>query len=407
MQGSVASSREPATPPVLRDSAQALACARELLPEIAARAQQADADRAVPRDTIDALLASGLFGIVTPKLFGGSELGFADLVAVTAELASACSSTGWVYGVLAGHSWLLNLFPEQTQREVLDNPSSLTATVFRLAGEVSEEAGGYRLRGGEGKFCSGIDFADWVIVGNAVKRPGAPPEPRFFVVPKRDVRIVDDWFTVGMRGTGSRSIRIEDAFIPAHRSCSLKEMLAGASPGAILHSRAIYRMPFGDIAPYSIIGAPIGMAKAAVNAFARRLGRELDGAEPIKVAEQSARLARLGVASAEIDAALSLVLAGASRLDSAADPSDITPEERAKFPRDWAWAAQTVRYAASRLFEASGGTAIYEQSADQRIWRDVNAAAQHFAFTWDTAMPAFGRVAAGLPPSGQPLLKSA
>ncbi len=65
-----------------------------------------------------------------------------------------------------------------------------------------------------------------------------------------------------------------------------------------------------------------------------------------------------------------------------------------------------MRYASTRLFEAFGGSAVYQQSPEQRIWRDVNAAAQHFAFTWDSAMTAYGRAAAKLPPSAQPLLRT-
>ncbi len=107
---------------------------------------------------------AGLFGVVTPRMFGGSELGFATLVDVTAEIASACGSTGWVYGVLAGHSWMLNLFPLQAQREVMSADRVLTATVFRLGGTVTEVEGGYRLVNGDGRFCSGIDHVQWVIV---------------------------------------------------------------------------------------------------------------------------------------------------------------------------------------------------------------------------------------------------
>src|SRR5215467_9953193 len=97
--------------PVLPSRTAALEAARALTPKIRARARQTEAERCVPRETIDEIAASGLFNLVTPRVFGGSELGFASLVEVTAELASACGSTGWVFGVLAGHSWLLNLFP--------------------------------------------------------------------------------------------------------------------------------------------------------------------------------------------------------------------------------------------------------------------------------------------------------
>lgn len=384
---------------LIADSDDALARARNLIPAIAKRAAMVDEDRRVPDETIAEIKQSGLFNIVTPRSLGGSELGFADLVRVTAELATACGSTGWVYGVLAGHSWLINLFPEEAQREVFADPDVLIATVFRLGGDITEVEGGYRLTGGQGAFCSGIDFADWVIVGNGVKRENGEYEPRFFVVPRSEIEVVDDWFTVGMRGTGSRTIKIHDSFIPESRSVSLADMLAGTTPGAKAHAGAVYRMPFADIAPFSIIGAPIGMARGAVNAFAEQLGKKLSSFESVQVGEQSATFSRIAKAAADVDAALQLVIADAEMIDTASDPSDLSSVQRARIPRDWAWAAQTSRYAATHIFEASGGTGIYDGSAIQRVWRDVNSSAQHFAFTWDSAMTKFGRAAAGLKPS--------
>ena len=382
----------------LASSAEAMTKVADLLPGFAARAAATDKDRHVPDQSIDELRQSGLFGVVKPKLMGGSELGFADLVRVTAEISTVCGSTGWVYGVLAGHSWLLNLFPEEAQREIFVDVHVLIATVFRLGGQIVEEGEGYRLTSGNGRFCSGIDYADWVIVGNAVKKADGTEEPRFFVIPKNDIEVVDDWFTVGMRGTGSRSIKIADAFIPAHRSCRLADMIAGTAPGAKLHHAAIYRMPFNDLAPFSIIGAPLGMARGAVSGFADHLGGKLRDAGDVQIAEQSATFARIGEAAAVVDAALALVISDAARLDAAKQSSDITPVQRAQISRDWAYAAQQARYATTRIFEASGGSAIYDGDVTQRVWRDVNSAAQHFAFTWDTAMASFGRAALGLKP---------
>ncbi len=120
---------------------------------------------------------------------------------VTAEIGAVSGSAAWVFGVLAGHSWLINLFPEQAQNEIMSDPTTLIGTVFRLGGDVVEHEGGYRLTGGNGRFCSGIDYANWVIVGNAVKKSDGTMEPRFFVVPKTDIQVVDDWQTMGMRAT--------------------------------------------------------------------------------------------------------------------------------------------------------------------------------------------------------------
>lgn len=384
--------------PLLASGNDALEKVRALLPDIAARDTASEAARHLDDATVEKMRASGLFGIIMPRDLGGSELGFADLVRVVSEVGTVSGSAAWILGVLAGHSWLINLFPEQAQAEIMSDPTTLIGTVFRLGGEVIEHEGGYRLTGGNGRFCSGIDYANWVIIGNAVKKADGSMEPRFFVVPKTDIKIVDDWQTMGMRATGSRSIRIENTFIPAHRSCSLADMLAGNTPGSSVHGGAIYRMPFSDLAPFSIVGAPLGMARGLVNRFAEEIGGRLAGADPLEVAEQSATLARIAEVSAQIDAAHALVIADAEMIDRARDPSDISAIERARIPRNWAWAVQTARHAANRIFEVSGGSAIYDGSEIQRVFRDLNAGAQHFAFTWDRAMTSYGRAMAGLKP---------
>lgn len=384
--------------PTLGSGADALAKVEELRPAIAAEDKQADANRILSAELVESMRASGLFGLVMPENLGGSGLGFADLVKVTSEIGRSSGSAAWIFGVLAGHSWLINLFPEQAQREIMGDPTTLLATVFRLAGSVEPEEDGYRLTGGEGRFCSGIDYATWVIVGNAVKLPDGRMEPRFFVVPKTDIEVVDDWNVMGMRATGSRTIKIADAFIPAHRSCSLADMLAGTTPGAQVHDGAIYRMPFSALAPFSIVGAPLGMAKGLIEKFAADLGKKLADAEPLEVAEQSATLARIAECSAAVDAALALVLADAAMVDACTDAKELDALLQQQIPRNWAYAVQTARHNANRIFEVSGGSAIYDHHPMQQLFRDLNGASQHFAFTWDRAMTNYGREACGLKP---------
>lgn len=385
-----------ASPANLED---ALRRARSLCPRIAARAARAEADRTIPPETIQELLDCGLFGIVMARTFGGSELGMAALVEVTAQLASACGSTGWVFGVLAGHSWLLNLFPIEAQQEFHEDPRALAATVFRLNAQVTPVEGGYRLQKGLGRFCSGVDHSNWIIASSSIKAHGSDENARFFLVPRKEVQIVDDWFTAGMRGTGSRSIRIEDAFIPAHRSVRLAEIFAGNAPGALLHKSATFRTPYQDVAAFSIIGAPLGLARRAVVSFSDSLRAKLAGISAEQIAEASTTISRIGHAAADIDAAFALIVADARSVDRADDPDGRTALQRAHLARDWAYAAHQCRYAVDSLFEAAGGAGIFDTSELQRIWRDVNSAAQHFAFVWDTAMTNFGRAALGLGPA--------
>src|SRR5262249_16292059 len=152
---------------------------------------------------------------------------------------------------------------------------------------------GYRLVGGEGKFCSGIDFADWVVVGNAVHKADGSTEPRFHLVSTKDVEIVDDWFTAGMRGTGSRTIRIKDAFIPEHRSVMTADLSRGTSPGALHHKDSPnYSVPFAVAQPFSLIGAPLGMARGAVDSMSESMTKKFGGMPPEQAGEQGAFFVR-------------------------------------------------------------------------------------------------------------------
>lgn len=384
--------------PVLPSREAALAAVRSLLPKVRARASRTDADRMVPQETISEIMEAGLFGVATPKEHGGSELGFSALVEITTELASACGSTGWVFGVLAGHSWILNFFPKSTQNEVHEDGRSLSATVFRLGGKAIVEDGGVRITEGEGRFCSGIDHSKWVVVGIPVQTGGAAPEPHFLIVPKSEIEVVDDWFTAGMRGTGSRTIRIKDSFVPKSRMLAFKDMPAVGAAEANRTGSAILGVSWTSVLPFSLIGAPMGMARGALANFIEGASQRMSSFTDVQAAEQSATFARVAEASADLDAAFALVMSNAQFTDRISDPDQMTSLMSAKISRDWAWAAQKSRYAATRLFEAAGGTGIYDSSEMQRLWRDVNSAAQHFAFTWDGAMTIHGRALMGMQP---------
>jgi alkylation response protein AidB-like acyl-CoA dehydrogenase len=247
------------------DQASALAAVRALTPGFRERAERTEQARSIAPENIDELLDAGLFNLLTPTKWGGSELGFDSVMAVQSEIAAACGSTGWVHGVLSGHTWLLSFFSEQVQREVFADPRSLVAALVRLGGTSPEAVpGGYRWRGGRGRFCSGIDHSNYVMVGGQVTQPDGTSEGMYFMLPREDVEIIDDWHTVGLRGTGSRSLHVPDAFIPEYRTVRLSDMAAGTAPGSALNDTAFYRLPYLTAWPLSLAGAPIGLAREAL-----------------------------------------------------------------------------------------------------------------------------------------------
>lgn len=384
-------------PAVLATADDAIDAARLLRPAIASRTQETEERRSVPAETISEIMDAGLFGVVTPRRYGGSELGFSTLLKVQAELASACASTGWVYGVLAGHTWLAALFPEQAQDEVFADPRSLIASLIRLGGDAPERVdGGFRWRGGRGRFCSGIDHSNWVLVGGQVTEDDGSAAPWYFLLPRDEIEIIDDWHTVGLRGTGSKSLVVKDAFIPAHRAVRFADLGAGRAPGASVHSGGLYRLPYDSVWPFSLAGAALGAARGALAVFTSATEKRLSGLNEVAQAGNGTALARLAKAGAQIDAAEALLLKDTTEADTADESATFDALTRARRSRDLAYAVQELRAAVNTLYEASGGSGVYSSEPMQRWWRDVNTAAEHVAFTWDLASVAFGRAAVGL-----------
>ncbi len=391
--------KDPARRPVFASRADALASARALAPALRERAAKADRDRMVSAENIAEISRAGLFRLMAPRIHGGSQLGFASLIEVTAELASACGSTGWLFGVLAGHNWLLGLFPPEAQGEVFDNPDSLVASVVRLGGQKPRRVpGGYRIENATGGYCSGIDHSDWIVVGAGVEK-GEGVETTYLLVPKSEVEVVDDWFTTGMRGTGSRTIRVSDSFVPEHRGVPVAAMARGEAPGALFHDVSLYRAPFPQVLPVSLSGAPLGIGRGAVNVFAETFARKIAGWPEEQIGEQAAFFTRLAEASAEADSAFALVLNTCVEIDALADGSKATALERARYMRDISHGAWRSRLAVNSLFEASGGSGIFDSRELQRVWRDINAAAAHNSFVRERAGGMYGRAILGLPPS--------
>ena len=394
--------RAATAPAVLADRDEALAAVRKLAPSIAGRAEETESLRSVPAETIEELVDAGLFGLVTPHRWGGSELGFRALLEVQAEIASACPSTGWVHGVLAGHTWLTALFPPEAQAEVFADPRALIASLIRLGGTPPQRVpGGFRWQGGRGRFCSGIDHSHWVLVGGQVTEDDGKGEAWYFLIPRSEVEIIDDWHAVGLRGTGSKSIVVADSFIPGHRAVRFADLGAGRAPGTDLHGGASYRLPYDAVWPLSLSGAALGAARGALAAFTTATRKRVGALPPVAQAGNGPALVRLARAAAMVDAATSLLLADAAAVDEAPLGTTFDQLEKARRARNLAFAVQQCREAVNHLFEASGGSAVFDSGPMQRWWRDVNASASHVAFTWDLASAAYGRAAIGLSGPGQ------
>src|SRR3972149_383618 len=159
--------------------------ARALVPALRERAQRTEEARQLLPETLADFERAGVFRICQPRRFGGFEMGLDVLEAVLIEAGRGCGSSAWNLGILAGHAWWASMFPEEGQVEVFGGDGAA----------------------GRWPYQSGCDASNWFGVSASLEDEGdGPPAGLTFVVPAADVRIEDDWFVLGVRGTGSKTV---------------------------------------------------------------------------------------------------------------------------------------------------------------------------------------------------------
>jgi len=370
--------------------------ARELVPKLRERAARCEKLRHVPAETVADYIAAKIHRIPQPVPYGGLGLDMDTVYEVAAELGRGCGSSGWMGSFWPLHNWMMGLWPKLGQDEYwADSSDVLSSTASATVScKIEPAPGGVRLSG-RWNFASGIDHAAWVqlmITG--------PDRADMMLVSKKDFAIDDNWYVLGLCGSGSKAISVDNIFVPEHRICHGAQFMTGNTPGRELYDTPFYKVPLFSFLGYSLASPIIGMAQGVIDQFEDQMRGRRDTQTGVPVIEQPQMQVRLAESSAEVDAVRLLMLRDLRELRQYGEAgAEIPIAERARMRRDIAFAVRTSVRAANRLFEAAGAHAIYEGSPIQRLVRDVNAASHSVAITWDVPAENYGRVRWGLPPN--------
>ena len=374
--------------------------ARSMVPTLLSRARKAEEDRAVPQQTFDEFTDKGFFRIHQPERFGGKAWDISMMVRLGAELGQGCGSSCWIFSNLAVQNWILGMNNPEAQEDVWgDNPTALIASSFPAKGGKVERTDGGLVANGLWSFASGVDFADWnnMQVFVPPERSEGPPEHRFALVPKSDYRVVDDWYSPGLAGTGSRTIRLDNVFIPEHRTIPSTKLMGGPSPGSKINPGALYRVPPLTLGTKVFASPALGIAKGGLGMIEDDLsGRNTVGNAPM--AELPTAQVRISEAGAQIEAAEALLLkdcADAMAIAEAGGVPDI--DHRARWRRNNAFAVQLCVRALERLNPLVGARGLKPENDFLRMFRDVHAASLQITVAWDIQAVNAGRIRFGLP----------
>lgn len=368
-----------------------LATVREMLPGFRERGAAADELRALPPESVDDLLASGIAATLVPRRWGGLEMGLDTWMEIARAVASADASHGWCADLLVHLPHVVSCFPEEAQSAVWAQGPNVPVSGSVLPVCKVEAAGDEYRVSGRSPFSSGVNHSSWVFVSGMVEGDGGPSW-RFFLIPPGEYSVQDTWNVAGMRGTGSNTIVTEGVLVPAHHTLELADLLAGTAPGSRIHENPMYRLPFMSYAPIGFAATMLGAAEGALRDFndSTRERRTASGGRMAEIASVQTRSARAG---ADLDAA-ELLLRRA--LESTREEAPVSLELRGRTMRDCARGSELIVAAIDEVLALSGTAGFGAANPLQRAWRDVHFAASHVSLSPEINFGNWGRLQLGV-----------
>lgn len=367
-----------------------LEAAERLIPTLRARAAEADDLRRVSEETYADLVNAGLLDVLKPKEFGGLELDDHAHAMVALTLARGCASTAWIFSILNSDNTAILAFPREAHEEVWGpNRHASLAGNLNLNPKATARAvdGGFVVSGTWG-FCSGSDFSEWLVFNAPAGDRG---EGHLFLVPQGEATVIDDWFPTGMRGSGSRSMKIEEVFVPGYRALPISGFGSGFSASRELYPTfdALYgdwpphgRFPFASVAAGAALGAVEHFAETAATSTraATSLGGRLSLVDQDYVATEFMDAAGDADTAAMLVAGTSLAASSRARAHRAA-----TEQEIARIQRDNALVARASVRSVNRIFSLIGSRAGSPAHPVSIAKRDIEMISHHVSVNWRQA----------------------
>ncbi|MBB5870015.1 alkylation response protein AidB-like acyl-CoA dehydrogenase [Allocatelliglobosispora scoriae] len=374
--------------------------AGRLIPLLKKHAAWSEENRRLHDEVIEGLADAGIFKMRTPKRYGGHESPNETLVDVAAELGRGDGSAAWTASVYWIPTWMAGLFPDHVQDEVFATPDVRVCGTLTPSGMATPVPGGIKLSG-RWSFISGAWHAQWQEVLALRPTPDGGMEPIMALVPMSQLQIIDDWFTAGVRGSGSVSTVADDLFVPAERVLSMTAVMTGQYASELNAASPVWRVPLPAYAAAASVGTMLGLARAASETFFERLpSRKITYTAYDSQAEAPVTHLRVAEAAMKTDEAEFHAYRVARLVDEkGASGAEWSMLERVRSRLDVGAVCQLATEAIDVLARASGGSSIYSDVPIQRIARDIHVIGMHALIHPETGFETYGRVLSGLEPN--------
>ena len=361
-------------------SRELIAAVERIRPILAEHRSRAEHERQLPQESYDAMVGANLFAMLAPKAYDGLELHPIEVMPVWEAVSRIDSAAGWnlvMNGTVTGFiAWL----PAEGAKELLaEGPTTVAGALFppQPARQVD---GGWRVTG-QVPYASGCANASWLALpaipmeGDQPKVDAETGKPIALGVffPRDQGRVLDTWHTVGMRGTGSAHIAVEDLFVPDRRTMLVRP-LEKPAPG---FEGPLYRM----VPWLSILGeatVSVGIAAAAVDALVELVKTKTPAYTVTPLREQQFAQLTAAKARSRVEAARdTLHRAAEEAYADVAGGSLLSWDAKIRLQLAVCFAAEACAEAVRLVCDVAGASAIRTEQPFERYLRDVHVLLQH------------------------------
>jgi alkylation response protein AidB-like acyl-CoA dehydrogenase len=361
------------------DAATLIEGVRKVAAKAAKRTTEIDEARAFPKDLFDEAEATGAFRIMTPVEYGGLGMGLREATEAVFEGARGNGSLGWLMMVGTSQSIGNGLFaPETVKMLTEDYPDVRIRGVIAPRGVAVPVEGGWRISG-RWPFASGGPDPHFVAGNCMIMEDGKPllddhghPQMVLAMIHADQGKFIDTWHVLGMRGTDSCDIEIDDVFVPHAMGYNVLEMSCVYDiPAAVLPLRVTLSFPHCAVALGIAQGAVDDMVELGQTKRASMNPSQLMGEDTVFRHEFGQQVLRL-------EAARAMLFSWVDRIWEAGEQRrELTPRE-----------VLTARLMSNHItnectaivdwaYTRAGSTPVYNGSSLQTRFRDIHVATQH------------------------------
>lgn len=351
-------------------------------PAIEQGREDGERERRLPDATAAALREAGLFKLWTPREYGGDEVDLPSFMEAVEEVSRIDGAAGWTFANLAAGAVLTAFLPGEGARGVYGRgPNVAIGGSVVPNGRAVPVEGGFRLSG-RWPLASGCHHADWlacvalVLDGETPRMaPTGAPDFRVMFFPQGEAEILDTWHSLGLRGTGSTDVAVEEVFVP-------ERLASGLFAAPVQVGGALYRIGILPLYSMALACVLLGTARAGIEAFVTLARAKTPTMSQTGLAVRPTVHAEVARATALVESARAYLYRVAEGLTAAVAAGGGVPDELEASRRlACAGAGAACPAAVDLVYALAGATPVYAGHPLERCLRDVRTASQHLAFS--------------------------